>query len=50
MEIKEITELWLNLPFLKKFQTEGEKVSDAIKTLRRLERIKAELKEQKGKK
>lgn len=50
MEVKEITELWLNLPFLKKFQTEGERICNDIKALKRLERIREELKERKGKK
>ena len=50
MEMREIAEQWLNLPFLNKFQKDGAKIRNDIEVLKRLEEIKAGLKQQKDKK
>lgn len=50
MEMREIAEQWLNLPFLNKFQEDGAKIRNDIEVLKRLEKIKAGLKQQKDKK
>ncbi len=50
MEMKEIAEKWLSLPFLEKFQKDGEQISNDINVLKRFEKIKTELRDQRGKK
>lgn len=50
MKPEDIAAPWLNSPFLEKFQEIGRKLSDDIKVLERLEKIKSEIKEQRVKK